>query len=261
MKSVEPKVFFVGETKIRQEGVRAYLEHIGASEWTSDASSDAEKMVEVMGRLCYRSFKPGLNPNVTKVRKGNRAYLENIISTKHGSVLEHAFCNFIFTDVSRVFTHELVRHRAGVAISQESLRFVRVEDVSCWYPTVIREDERAMTIFSSVLSKLEKVQQELAQLYKLDTEGIPFHRKKVVTSAMRRLLPEGLATTIGWSANIRTIRWVIEARTAPEAEEEIRLVFGKVAEMMVKEYPNLFFDFEKEIVEGLPWWRPKYSKV
>jgi thymidylate synthase (FAD) len=126
---------------------------------------------------------------------------------------------------------------------------------------VIRESEEAMEIFSSTIKKLEEVQQELAKLFQLDVEGVPFHRKKVVTSAMRRLLPEGVATTIGWSANIRTIRWVIEARTAPDAEEEIRFVFGKVAEIMVKEYPNLFFDFEKEIVEGLPWWRPKYSKV
>ena len=37
-------------------------------------------------------------------------------------------------NVSRVATHELVRHRAGVAVSQESLRFVRLDDLPFWFP-------------------------------------------------------------------------------------------------------------------------------
>ena len=65
---------------------------------------------------------------------------------------------------------------------------------------------------------------------------------------MRRIAPDGLATTIGWSANPRTLRWVLEMRTAPEAEEEIRLVFGKVGEILVARYPNLFGDFTVEMV-------------
>jgi thymidylate synthase (FAD) len=261
MRLVEPKVFLIGEPKIREVDLRNYLRHIGAPDWFSDAPTDAEKLVEVMGRLCYRSFKPGLNPNVTKVRKGNRSYIENVIGQEHGSVLEHAVFNFIFADVSRVFTHELVRHRAGTAISQESLRFVRVEDIGFWPPTVIREDRRVMEIFSQVINELEDIQRKMSQRFGLDRGDVPFYKKKVITSALRRILPEGVATTIGWSANVRTIRWVLELRTAPEAEEEIRYVFGKVGEIMVKEYKNFFFDFEKEVVDGIPWWKPKYRKV
>jgi len=118
MHKAEPKVFLIGETKIINEGLRAFLTHIGTLAWETDAPSDSEKLTEVMGRLCYRSFEAGLNPNVTKVRSGSRDYLQNVISVRHGSVCEHAVVNFIFADVSRVFTHELVRHRAGVAISQ-----------------------------------------------------------------------------------------------------------------------------------------------
>ena len=78
---------------------------------------------------------------------------------------------------------------------------------------------------------------------------------------MRRLAPIGLATTIGWSANRRTIRWVLEMRTHPSAEEEIRLVFGKVGEIVIKRYPNLFGDFTVAVEDGLPWYQPKNSKV
>jgi thymidylate synthase (FAD) len=118
MEFVQPKVFLVGETRIVEDGLQAYLAHVGAPEWTTDATSDSERLCEVMGRLCYRSFAPGLNPNVTRVREGNGPYLGNIVNVGHGSVLEHASLNFIFADVSRVFTHELVRHRAGTAMSQ-----------------------------------------------------------------------------------------------------------------------------------------------
>jgi thymidylate synthase (FAD) len=169
--------------------------------------------------------------------------------------------NFIFADVSRVFTHELVRHRVGVAISQESLRFVRLNDLGQWLPTAIKEDEKAIEIFVRTFKELEQLQLELAKYFNLDDSEMKFHEKKVITSAMRRLAPEGVATTIGWSANPRTIRWLLEMRTSPDAEEEIRFVFGKVGEIVCKRYPNLFSDFTVEIVDGLPWYKPANSKV
>ena len=214
-----------------------------------------------MGRLCYRSFQPGMNRNVTKIREHNSDYLGNILNVKYGSVIEHPVMNFVFADVSRVFTHELVRHRAGVAISQESLRFVRLEDLGQWLPTVIRENEQAVEIFSQTFRYLEGLQVKLAELFRLDDEGVPFTVKKVITSAMRRIAPIGLATTIGWSANPRTIRWVLEMRTHPTAEEEIRLVFGRVGGIATKRYPHLFGDFTVEMAEGLPWYKPAHSKV
>lgn len=261
MHKVEPEVFLIGETRIIEEGLMAYLEHIGMSEWTSDAPTDAERLIEVYGRLCYRSFKPGLNPNVTKIRERNSDYIGNVLSVKHGSVIEHPVLNFIFADVSRVFTHELVRHRVGVGISQESLRFVRLEDLGQWLPAAIRENEQAVEIFTKTFEELERLQLELAQIFELDSPGKPFGTKKIITSAMRRIAPLGLATTIGWSANPRTIRWLLEMRTHPSAEEEIRLVFGKLGDIVTRRYPNLFGDFTSGMIDGHPWYKSPNSKV
>lgn len=260
MKRVEPRVFLVGETRIVPEGLDAYLGHVGVPDWASDAPTDAERLSEVMGRLCYRSFEPGLNPNVTRVRQGNAKYLENIVNVGHGSVFEHATLNFIFADVSRVVTHELVRHRAGTAISQESLRFVRLQDLSAYVPTHIRESEEGMEVFVKTLEQLEALQLQLAELYSIDGEK-QFDVKKKLTSAFRRLAPIGLATTIGWSCNIRAVRHVIELRTEPHAEEEIRLLFGKVFHVVRDRYPNFFADYEVEIVDGLPWVKTAHGKV
>lgn len=260
MQLSDPKVFLIGETRVVEDGLQGYLEHLGAAAWKTDAGSDVERLCEVYGRLCYRSFAPGLNPNVTKVREGNDRYLSNIINSRHGSVLEHPVVNFIFADVSRVFTHELVRHRAGTAVSQESLRYVRVEDLSAWVPTHIRESEEGMELFVRTFEQLEEVQRSLAQIYGIAEEGA-FDTKKKLTSAFRRLAPIGMATTIGWSCNFRALRHVIELRTDPHAEEEIRLVFGRVYEIVCERYPNLFSDYEVVDVDGLPWVKSEKRKV
>lgn len=79
MHKAEPQVFLIGETRVVEDGLKAYLRHIGVPEWTSDAPTDTERIVEVMGRLCYRSFKPGLNPNVVKIRERNSDYIANVL--------------------------------------------------------------------------------------------------------------------------------------------------------------------------------------
>lgn len=89
----------------------------------------------------------------------------------------------------------------------------------------------------------------------LDDEGVPFAEKKHKTSFMRRFAPEGVGTGLVWTANVRTLRQVIEARTAAGAEEEIRLVFSKVAELMRKEAPALFRDYVVEDGTWIPKWR------
>lgn len=260
MKTVEPKVFLIGETRIVEDGLRAFLQHTGVPDWTSDAPSDSELLCETMGRLCYRSFEPGLNPNVTRIREGNAPYLANIVQVGHGSVLEHGQLNFIFADVSRVVTHELVRHRAGVAVSQESLRFVRLDALSAYVPLHIRENEQGLALFMRTFEELERLQRELAALYDIDAEK-KFDVKKKLTSAFRRLAPIGVATTIGWSCNFRTLRHVVEMRTDPHAEEEIRFLFGRVYHLVKERYPNLFADYEETEVDGLPWVRTTHSKV
>ncbi|HIA46386.1 MAG TPA: hypothetical protein EYN96_00100, partial [Candidatus Hydrogenedentes bacterium] len=77
----------------------------------------------------------------------------------------------------------------------------------------------------------------------------------------RRVAPIGVATTIGWSCNFRTLRHVIEMRTEPSAEEEIRLVFSQVYDLLKDKYPNLLGDYEEEMVDGLPWVKTVHRKV
>ena len=54
---------------------------------------------------------------------------------------------------------------------------------------------------------------------------------------------------------------LFEMRTHPSAEEEIRLVFGQLGEMVIRRYPNLFGDFTSEMIDGHIWYKSPNSKV
>jgi thymidylate synthase (FAD) len=117
-----------------------------------------------------------------------------------------------------------------------------------------------MAFFKATFETLEGAQIELAQLLELD-EIKEFDTKKKLTSAMRRLAPIGLATMIGYTGNHRSIRWAIEQRTDKVAEEEIRLVFGQVAEEQRRCYPNLYQDMSGEMVDGFMKYNFVNSKI
>jgi thymidylate synthase (FAD) len=262
MHETTPQVFLIARPSIDVEGMRGYLADVGGESWlqrrldeAEDAPNGGELIVEFGGRACYRSWEPGLNPNVTKVRTDQREYFANILRSAHGSVLEHANYSFALRNVSRVLTHELVRHRAGSAFSQESLRYVRLADIGFRVPPAL-EPVREQVL--AIVERLEEFQVSAASELGIDDEGVPFHVKKEVTSALRRLAPLGLSTDIIWTANARTLRHVIEMRTAPGAEEELRLVFDRIARVMQAEAPGLFQDFARD-AEGS--WVPEHRKV
>jgi thymidylate synthase (FAD) len=261
-----PSVFLIARPAIELVGMRAYLEDVGGQSWLERRLEESQEgaggdlnhgelVVEFGGRACYRSWEPGLNPNVTKVRTDQREYFANILRSGHGSVLEHANYSFVFRNVSRVFTHELVRHRAGSAFSQESLRYVRLTDIGFRVPPAL-EPVREQVL--SIVEQLEEFQVSAAKELGIEEDGVPFHVKKEVTSALRRLAPIGLSTDILWTANARTLRHVIEMRTAEGAEEELRLVFDQIARVMQVEAPNLFQDFIRQD-DGS--WVPEHRKV
>jgi thymidylate synthase (FAD) len=272
------KAFLVAETMVLADKMQAALEHLGAPDWLwkqADTISSGELLVEFMGRLCYKSFEVGLNPNVTKVREGNDVYLGNVLRQKHGSVFEHATVTFALLDVSRIFTHELVRHRAGTAYSQESQRFVRLDNFSLYIPdltdaltalapaqpTLERPEDSAPVLvdqetwvqhyqdsFVKMADRISaSVRDELVAWMReigIDEDGVPFHVKKELTSAMRRLIPGGVNTNIGITANHRTWRHLIANRTAVGAEVEIREVFYDIACQLKERYGNIYQDMQ-----------------
>ena len=261
MKIVEPKVFHIAQTTLVGIGVGGFLRHHDISDWETDAASDAETLIEICGRRCYQSWETPtkkvseFNLNLSKVRKGNASYMTNILEVKHGSVLEHAHDTFAIENVTRVFTHEIVRHRL-CNFSQESLRFVRPTQLKAYFPDVFNElpePQRALVreVFETTFADLEAVQKVLVELLGASLVENSFGQKKKLQSSMRRLMPIGMATGIIVTTNHRNWRHLIAMRTHRSAEEEIRKVFVQIADILHETYPALYQDMEEEIVDDI----------
>jgi len=278
-----PSVYLLGESKTNLNEIERYLMDIGNPKWRPDTNiSDAENLIIFAGKACYRSWEPfdptkpnATNPNVSSVREDPRQYILNILKSGHGSVLEHASATFMFQNVTRVFTHEVCRHRAGCAISQESLRFVRLDHIRYWGPysltrpetifkkelengdIIIDQCKQALEIIEMQISTCEQTQSKLAKIFNIDNMK-NFTLKKKLTSMFRRVAPIGLSTCIVFSMNMRALRHIIGMRSTPHAEEEIQLVFNKVGKIAKEKWPLIFQDMHQR-EDGT--WEFEYPKI
>jgi len=263
MKFVTPKTYLVGYTAIDVNGLSDYLKDTGQEDFLSvigeakkEGLSDGEILCSFYAKLCYASLVLGKNKNITKTRD----IYDNIIATissGHGSVFEHCNLNFVTTNCSRVFTHELVRHRAGTAFSQTSGRYVRTDEIGLVYDPIldpVKDDiKEAEEYLETVYKRMES---------KLDIANIKdFSIKKKLTSAMRRILPNGQNNEIGFSLNLRALRHTIAMRTSEHAEYEIRVIFNQVYDLVKSKYPAIFADSIEEIKSGLVQVSFKNSKI
>ena len=151
----------------------------------------------------------------------------------------------------------------GPRSRRSRLRYVRLDGHRLPRPARARAAARRRSSASSSSSRScrSTPPRELG----LDDDGVPFAVKKEVTSALRRLAPLGLCTDIVWTANARTLRHVIEMRTAPGAEEELRLVFAQVAELMVargaRPLPGLRAPRRRLVGAGVPQGVRRAAKI
>jgi thymidylate synthase (FAD) len=233
-----PKLYLVGRQTIDDDALSRFLADHDVSHWTTDTDEAGEKLVEVAGRLCYMSFarpRPG----------GNAAYIGHILEVGHGSVLEHAVFSFIITGVSRSFTHELVRHRAGFGYSQLSQRFVDESECAFVEPDAIAEDPELHAIWLDAITASQKAYRALADGLAAkfrDIEDRTLRRKKA-REAARSVLPNATETKIFVTGNARALRHFIEMRGDPAADVEIRKVALAMLEVLRVASPNLFGDY------------------
>ena len=257
-----PQAFLIAETKIDLDAVRAALTPLDAGHWLpTSEGTDADYLIEFAGKSCYMSFDTSLNQNLTKVggRSTHDYIQQGIIANKHGSVLEHATVTFFLVNVSRVVTHEIIRHRAGTAFSQTSGRYVRTDSVDMYMPDDIACNSAAVEVWKRAVAQMEENAAELARVTRVDAK--PFSLKKKLTSAFRRLIGNGQANHIVVTANHRAWRHMIEMRTDPHAEEEIRVVFADISRQLRERFPTIYADAQVSEVDGIEVTKFEHSKV
>jgi thymidylate synthase (FAD) len=204
--------------------------------------SDGEKLVEYAGRLCYMSQA---NPG----RKLTTDYLSNILQQRHGSVFEHANYSMLFEGVSRSFTHELVRHRAGWAYSQLSQRYVDESATMFVAPPALLELGPTHPAWADWVASVRtarliyiRLSNYLFDQYKHIEDRV--HRRKTAREAARSVLPNATETKILATANARAWRTMLELRTSEGAEREMRRAAVMSLRVLQREAPGFFPDFE-----------------
>jgi thymidylate synthase (FAD) len=252
-KLVEPQTYLVGYTTMDGGGMEGYLRDSGNLDFWETISqahdsglSYGEILCSFYAKVCYAALTVGHNDNITRVRD-IPDNLRACFDQGHSSVFEHCQLNFITRNCSRVFTHEICRHRAGTAFSQTSGRYVRGDEVNIVFDPIlepVRDDVETLQYL------IEERYRLMVRKMGLDTMT-DFTKKKQATSALRRLLPNGQSNEIGWSVNLRSLRHMVQLRTNRQAEWEIRLVFGQVYRLVKDNFPLVFHGAMEEQINGL----------
>ena len=234
----EPKVYLVGRQVLDPTALEQFLEDHGVT-WETDTEVGGEQLIEIAGRVCYMSF------GAAKRRKTNNEYIGHLVGVGHGSVLEHAVWNFIITGVSRSFTHELIRHRAGFGYSQLSQRYVDESTADFVEPDAIADDPELHAVwFEAVRVSREaykKLVEGLEERFKEEPDRTL--RRKLARQAARSVLPNATETKIFVTGNSRALRHFIEMRANEHAETEIRKVAAQMLHILQSEAPNVFGDY------------------
>ncbi|MDK8593459.1 FAD-dependent thymidylate synthase [Corynebacterium accolens] len=221
---VEPRVTLLAHTKINEEAV---------SEWMDiqESSTDAETLLTMAGRNCYRSFH---RPN--EATRNDADYLQRTLSGQgHWSIAEHATATLYFTGVSRAFLAELTRHR-HLSFSVESQRFINANDANIVLPPAVRELDKEDQDWFLLLAE------ESIEDYKAIQADLDHLPKKQRNEAARGLLPNCVETRMVVTGNLRAWREVIQRRTQPDADAEIQQVMRLAAQQLRPIAPTIFPD-------------------
>ncbi|MEM2338582.1 MAG: FAD-dependent thymidylate synthase [Nitrososphaerales archaeon] len=187
-----------------------------------------ERVIAVAMRRCYStSTIEEIEKELDE--KGNeyiRYLVRKALDDKTFSVLEHVVFTFEIEGISRVCSHQLVRHRLA-SYNQESQRFTLAHKEEMIMPPSIQSNPEASKIFNEVIKFTIGKMEELLRI------GIP-------TEDARIILPQCIATKLIMTMNARSLMHFLSLRLSTKAQWEIRELANKILEEVRKVAPTLF---------------------
>jgi thymidylate synthase (FAD) len=137
----------------------------------------------------------------------------NVIESGHGSTIEHIVFTFGISGVSRTLSHQLVRHRAGVAFDQQSQRYVTFKDAATMLPSSIAEADPDVRQRYS-----DQIDGSLSLYGDLVGDGVPAEDARFV-------FPNATRTNLVMTTNLRALIHMSGLRLCTMAQWEIRRLF------------------------------------
>lgn len=264
---IGPSVRVINKPFFNKEGLVDYLNSFDTTfeyddyledSWEPSSITSGEAVSKFCGQLCYQSFS-----NKRTKNKDKDKYFTHILEAKHGSILESVSYSLLIWGISRDTSHELIRHRAGTAVSQASQRYISnirfVERLS------FQKNPTLHSMFEDRIDRLSEefyaLQEKLSNIY--SSPGLSkTERIKKINQDSRAILPNETETSLVFTANVRAWRNILEQRASKFADVEIRRLANKIYEVLVTEEPLLFGDYIKDSLEdGTFFLETPYPKV
>lgn len=208
-----------------------------------------EVIVAAAAKLCYSKVDATQimeNMDTPAVER----FLDHLVSLGHESPIEHASFTFAIEGVSRTLTHQLVRHRLA-SYSQQSQRYVKLEQFEYIVPPAIAENAEAKALFIEAMEadqrtydRLTDILQEKAYAVYLE-EGHPeksamrMAEKKAIEDA-RYVFPNATETKIVATMNARSLKNFFTHRCCERAQWEIRALATEMLRQVRLVSPILF---------------------
>lgn len=189
-----------------------------------NCTNDAETTIANCASVCYDS-KP-------KDIDGARKMIKALIKAGHTAMIEHASITFKLSGVSRVVTHELVRHRIA-SYAQRSQRYVDESVPQFVVPDEIADNPEAKVLFEQTM---DNIWFSYSKLQKLGLKN----------EIARYVLPNATSSTICVTMNFRALRNFFKLRLSKRAQPEIRNVAKAMLTEAIKVAPSCFEDLLDE---------------
>ncbi len=168
-------------------------------------------------RTCYSELEPdeifrrAVDGRIDPAKQ--QKLIQGVIESGHGSTIEHIVFTFGISGVSRTLSHQLVRHRAGVAFDQQSQRYVTFKGASTMLPTSLAEADPQLR------ARYEDQIEGSLELYgEMVAAGIPGEDARFV-------FPNATRTNLVMTTNLRALIHMSGLRLCTMAQWEIRRLF------------------------------------
>lgn len=180
-------------------------------------------------RRCY-STDEDWKKRFTVDYESRAKLVSNVIASGHISILEHISYTFSVTGVSRVLSHQLVRHRHA-SYSQQSQRYTAVDSIEGKYvmPPSIAHKSEAEELFCKTME----------QIYMAYNNLIEFHL--IPREDARYLLPNAMHTSLVVTMNARELyETFFPLRCCTRAQWEIRELAERILVLCKSTLPEVF---------------------
>jgi len=182
-----------------------------------------ERVCGLAARICYKDVKSIDELEQTTSDEDIQRSLDACLMSGHHSVIEHVSFTFAVEGVSRVLTHQLVRHRIA-SYSQQSQRYTSMEDFGYIVPPTIKSNQEALKIYEEFMNSVP---------YGKLSEFVPKEDARFV-------LPNAADVRIIITMNARALHNFFRLRCCTHAQWEIRVLASKMLTLAKEVAPNLF---------------------